>query len=114
MKTILAILTLAALCACENFKTAAVPLAELGLEVAVAKGLIKSGDAVLITKSAAIITSDEDATRKAVSLATLGADAAVASGKLSPGDKLLIDKATAIVVPAMTEAKNQPSVPVSP
>lgn len=110
MKFILSILAIVSLCACENFKTNAVPLAELGLSAAVAKGVIKPGDAVLVSKGIAVITSEDSNKTKALKLADIGLDKAVASGRIDPGDKLLIDSATAIISKAPEPPGKNPSL----
>jgi len=102
MKTILSLLILPVLLlACAGLKDNAVPLTQLGLATAAAKGIIKPGDVVSIGQGIATITSDAPTSAKVIALEHLGAQAAVDAGKLSPGDKLLIDEATAILVPAV-------------
>lgn len=95
---------IAILASCQLFTTVGVPLAELGLEIAAEKGVIKDGDTIKIAnKAAAIIVSEDGLDKKAIALTELGAQVAVDQGKLSPGDKLYIDKGAAIVIPAIVK-----------
>lgn len=111
MKAILALLIPCLLLSCAGLKDNAVPLAELGLAAAAAKGVIKPGDAVLISEGIALIASDADKQTKIIALKDLGAQAAVEAGKLSPGDKVLIDKASAIIVPAVVPPDGKAVLP---
>lgn len=81
-----------------NAGQATVALAELGLNVAAAKGKITTGDNVAIQRGLAIVTNPEDPTSvKVFSLAELGLQAAVARGVVKQGDALIIQEGAAII-----------------
>lgn len=91
-------------------------LAELGLDVAAAKGRIKDGDKIAIKSGLAVVTSPDTATVKTFKLADIGLQAAVDHGLVKPGDAILIQQAEAIIKPAviaMTSAK-APAASVNP
>lgn len=88
-----------------------VQLAELGLAAAVAKGKIKSGDAIAVQSGLAVVTSSDTATVKTFKLADIGLQAAVDSGVVKPGDAILIQQAEAIIKPAVI-AMTAPKAPL--
>lgn len=81
-----------------------VALADLGLNVAAAKGKIAPGDNVAIQRGLAIVTNPEDPTSlKVFSLAELGLSTAVSKGVIKQGDALLIQEAGVIIKSAFLE-----------
>ncbi|MFZ2276309.1 MAG: hypothetical protein WAW39_00865 [Prosthecobacter sp.] len=81
-----------------------VALADLGLNVAAAKGKIAPGDNVAIQRGLAIVTNPADPTSlKVFSLAELGLSTAVSKGVLKQGDALLIQEAGVIIKSAFLE-----------
>jgi hypothetical protein len=95
-------------------------LVQLGLDVALAKGLIKPGQVVTIQNASAIITDPSgSAASKTVKLAELGIADAVATQKLNPGDALLIKTTLTAIqtlaspAPAPTTSAKSPA-PVAP
>jgi hypothetical protein len=99
-----------------NAGQATVALAELGLNVAAAKGKITPGDNVAIQRGLAIVTNPADPTSvKVFSLAELGLQAAVARGVIKQGDALIIQEGaaiikSAIIIPQPLEAKQPVNV----
>lgn len=89
-------------------------LAELGLDVAAAKGKIKPGDKIAIKQGLAVVSSPDTATVKAFKLADLGLAAAVDRGLVKPGDAIVIQQAEAIIKPAVIAATTAPKAPVPP
>lgn len=89
-------------------------LAELGLDVAAAKGKIKSGDAIAIKSGLAVVTSPDTATVKTFKLADIGLQAAVDRGLVKPGDAILIQQAEAIIKPAVIAATTSAKAPAAP
>ena len=79
-----------------------VALADLGLNVAAAKGKISAGDNVAIQRGLAIVTNPAEPTSvKVFSLAELGLQAAVARGAIKQGDALIIQEGAAIIQSAV-------------
>lgn len=107
---------LSLLSACEMLKRVAVPLAQLGLEVAAQREVIRPGDRVLIGQGLAYIAEENATTRdKVVRLSELGLAAAVERGALKPGDVLIIEAAGAIIERAIEpEVKTAGSEPEGP
>lgn len=99
-----------------NAGQATVALAELGLNVAAAKGKITPGDNVAIQRGLAIVTNPADPTSvKVFSIAELGLQAAVARGAIKQGDALIIQEGaaiikSAIIAPQPVEAKQPVNV----
>lgn len=90
---------------------ATVSLAELGLDVAAAKGKISPGQVVNVKQGIAVVTDPGDSTvSKVFKLEDLGIKAAVQTGKLQPGDAVIIQQASAIVQSAV----QPPEPPVQP
>lgn len=88
-----------------------VALADLGLNMAAAKGKISPGDNVAIQRGLAIVTNPADPTSlKVFSLAELGLQTAVSKGVIKQGDALLIQEAgviikNAVIAPQLLSAK---------
>lgn len=88
-----------------------VQLAELGLDVAAAKGKIKPGDAIAIKSGLAVVTSPDTSAVKAFKLSDIGLQAAVERGLVKPGDAILIQQAAAIITPAVVAPTTSGKVP---
>ncbi|WP_397384722.1 hypothetical protein [Prosthecobacter sp.] len=107
-----------------NAGQATIALADLGLNLAAAKGKITPGDNVAIQRGLAIVTNPADPTSiKVFSLAELGLQTAVNKGVIKQGDALLIQEGAAIIknaviAPQLLEAKQpvkvQPTASVKP
>lgn len=91
-----------------------IALAELGLDVAAAKGKIKTGDNIAIKRGLAVVTSPDTATVKTFKLADIGLQVAVDKGLVKPGDAILIQQAEAIIKPAVIADTTAPKAPVPP
>ena len=106
----------AGIAAVENI---AVPLATIGLQAAVDKGKLSTGDAVTLQRGLAVVTNQNDSTTvKVFNLAELGLQAAVSKGLVKPGDSVLIQNAAAViqraVVTPQTGASKNPVASVKP
>lgn len=92
---------------------ATLALADLGLNVAAAKGKISAGDNVAIQRGLAIVTNPADPTSlKVFSLAELGLNTAVSKGVIKQGDALIIQEAGVIIKNAVIQP--QPVEPKQP
>jgi len=120
---LLSLITAAALCSCSAMTAVGtwfaspagqttLALAELGLDVAAAKGKIKTGDNIAIKKGLAVVTSPDTATVKTFKLADIGLQVAVDKGLVKPGDAILIQQAEAIIKPAFIAATTAPKAPM--
>jgi hypothetical protein len=84
-------------------------LATIGLQAAVAHGKVSPGDAIIIGKGVAVITSGDTTISKVVSLSNIGLDTAVAKGIINPGDSVLVKQATAVITQAITPPPAAPA-----
>lgn len=100
---------------------ATLALAELGLDVAMARQQISPGNVVQINKALAVVTDPNNSRNDMVyKLGEIGLDAAAEKGLVKDGDLLIIQKATAIIqsavysTPAASAKNPSGKQPVSP
>lgn len=100
-----------ALCSCQStaLLDKALKLGELGLTYYVARGDLKPGDVITISRGLAIVRSPGNLEDKTYALAELGLEEAVRRGLVKEGEQIVIDQAMAIIrepgIPAAVPTK---------